>query len=76
MSKKKVFKTHPMFSTEYMDIIINLHCFFDDYDKMQAWLITENKDFGGVSPADIIVNGKAKYLIEKLDECLYKGKQV
>ena len=41
------------------EVMIELHIFFDsDMDKVEAWLLTKNLNFGGFSPMDLINIGR------------------
>ncbi len=50
-----------------MEIIVELHGVFGDYtdsfDKMSMWLRTENLNFGGVSPIDLILTGRGNKVL-------------
>lgn len=48
-----------------LDIIAGLFIFFEhDYKKCIAWLTTENLNFGGASPLDLIIFGKANKVLK------------
>lgn len=45
---------------DLIDIIIGLHCFFNDIKKVKLWLNTENLNLGGSTPIDLIQRGRSK----------------
>lgn len=60
-------KTLPIDET-VMEIIVGLHIVFQpDYGKMCAWLKTENLNFGGSAPIDLINSGRAKKVLQFID---------
>ncbi len=41
-----------------LEIVVALHAFFDDFEKMKHWLTTKNLSFGDSRPIDIINRGR------------------
>lgn len=54
-------------SPEFMEICVILHVHFGDYKKMYNWLTTENLNFGGVSPVQLIRSGRIKKVLDFVD---------
>lgn len=51
-------------SKELIEIIILVNNFFDNYEQTYLWMKTDNPLLGGVSPMDMVENGKSKRLLE------------
>ena len=58
---------------ELVEIIIELHVLFDDYKKISAWLQTENYNFGGVTPIQLINRGRGKKVYEFIRYAQYEA---
>lgn len=57
---------------ETYDILLGLHCFFDNYDSAICWLEAKNHNFGGIAPIELINRGRAhkvqQFINTALDE--------
>lgn len=64
-------KTIPIDSV-VVEIITNVHCFFQNEKKTAFWMNTKNLNFGGVSPIEMINRGRGKkllaWILGQLDE--------
>lgn len=62
-----------MTSTEAVRAILD--AFFDgDTVKVGAWLETPNPNLGGVSPNEMIVNGRVDKLLKWMQSAVLEGK--
>lgn len=61
-----------MIDEEFIDAIIGVHCFFNDKKKVALWFQTKNLNFGGCSPEELMLKGRAhkvaKFVNNALDE--------
>lgn len=59
-----------------IEIIVGLHIFFDDYEKICHWLMAKNIELGDMSPIQLIRNGRdekvLKYINSKLEDGEYE----
>lgn len=53
-----------------MEIIVNLHVFFNNYEKMAAWLKTKNYNLGNMRPIDLIEKGREKKVLQFIIDAL------
>jgi hypothetical protein len=55
-----------------VEIIVNLHAFFNDTKKVALWMNTKNLKFGGASPMELIAKGRGgkvlSFIVSSLDE--------
>ncbi len=56
---------HPVMvcDAEAIEIVVNLHVFFDDYQKIFLWLTTKNPHFGDIAPLRLMQIGKGKKVL-------------
>jgi len=47
-----------------IEIIIELHVFFKDYRKIEAWLHTKNMNLGDCKPITLIASGRGKRVLQ------------
>lgn len=59
-----------------LDIIVGLHVFFSDYEKMMAWLTVDNLNLGGCSAIDLINRGRGKRVQEFINNALESNRQI
>lgn len=67
---QKLLKDHVFTSPEYLEIVVLLHAFFDDFEKMHHWLIFENLNFGGSTPAQLIIRGRGHKVLSFINNAL------
>jgi len=53
-----------------VEIIIGLHCYFNDYKKIVEWLKTPIPILGNIKPAILMENNNASKLLEFIDDAL------
>ena len=51
-----------------VEIIVGLHVFFDDYEKICAWLETSNPNFGGTAPLRLMQLGRGSKVLQFIDD--------
>lgn len=51
-------------SKEVIEIIVELHATFSDYEKIHFWLTTKNLNFGDVSPLYLILIGRGHKVLQ------------
>lgn len=49
---------------QLIEIIVNLHAVFNDYDKIYAWLYTKNLNLGGSAPMTLIQRGRGHRVLQ------------
>lgn len=77
----KLLKNHELLSAQFMEIVIHLHILLDDFEKIHLWLTTENLNFGGFCPAQLIIRGKGNkvhnFIMDALgDDKLWNQKKI
>lgn len=58
-----------------IDIIIGVHCFFNDIEKVHFWLHLENPNLGGATPVHLMRSGRSKKLLKWINNALEENKQ-
>ena len=58
------------------EIICNLHCFFQNFKKVSAWMSLKNNNFGGASPIQLIKAGRGKKVLDFIIEALDNDKSL
>lgn len=53
-----------------IEIVLGLHCFFQDASKVNFWLHITNPMLGDVKPIDMINGGRGKKLLKWIESCL------
>lgn len=55
-----------------IEIIVNLHAFFQNYQKIKLWLTTKNLNFGNITPLRLMQMGRShkvlEFIINAIDE--------
>lgn len=59
-----------MLSPVYLEIIVSLHCVFDDYGDISKWLTLPNPHLGELEPIVLITMGKGEKVLQFIDVCL------
>lgn len=59
-----------------IEIVLNVHCFFNDIDKTYAWLKTKNPLLGDLSPLDLIKLGKGRKILKFVINCIDENKEM
>jgi hypothetical protein len=49
---------------ETVEIIVELHCFFNDCKKVAQWLETKNPMFGNIAPLRLMQVGRSRKVLE------------
>lgn len=57
-------------TTTNVEIILGVHCFFNDIEKTALWLNTQNLNLGGVKPTDLMNKGRSEFLLKWINERL------
>lgn len=73
MAKSDPLRDVPI-TPELMEIVVNLHVFFSDYEKMALWLKLKNPCLGGLSPVQMLRFGREKRLLEFVDQSIDENK--
>ncbi|MGL4335386.1 MAG: hypothetical protein ACRCST_00725 [Turicibacter sp.] len=78
-NKLKLPKVNPkigktFYTPEVMEVIVALHIVFQDgkdpFEKMAAWMNFKNLNLGGISPAEMIVYGRSKRLLQAVNDMM------
>ena len=67
---QKLLKDHVFTSPEYLEIVVLLHAFFNDFEKMHLWLTTENPHFAHSTPAQLIIRGRGHKVLSFINNAL------
>jgi len=57
-----------------IDIIVGLHCFFQEPEEILAWLVAKNTSFDGKTPLYMINRGNHDIVLKLVDKELLEGK--
>lgn len=52
---------------EFIQIIVRLYDFFQDYDKVNAWLYTKNSMLDGTAPMKLIAAGRGFKVLQFIE---------
>lgn len=59
---------------ELVDCIFYLHDFFDDLDKVSAWMMVKNPHLGNVTPMDLFMRGRGHKVLAFVKGALEENK--
>lgn len=59
-------------NSQLVEIIIELHVIFGEYDKIVVWLKADNPHFGYISPINLINRGKGKKVLEFIAQATHE----
>lgn len=63
------------FDQKFVKAIIDLHFFFDDMEKVFAWLTIDNPNLGGIAPIRLINIGKGEKVYQFIDCAIERSDQ-
>jgi hypothetical protein len=58
---------------DFVDAIVGVHVFYNDSHKVALWLNTDNMNFGGCKPVDLLLRGRAKKVAQMVNNALEEG---
>lgn len=53
-----------------LDILQGMHCVYNEYKEVLEWLDTPLQDIGGISPLEVINQGKGRRVLKYVNELL------